>query len=85
MEIRNSDWPETFFVIFFLNIIFPAAKEEHQPPYGGLTRVGRAPRGEGAPLPRDHLGHRLAWIFLLEFSIFSKNKLRPFLSHLDSV
>ena len=43
MEIRNSDWPETFAVIFFLNISFLAAKEERRPPYGGLTRVGGAP------------------------------------------
>ena len=43
MEIRNSDWPETFAVIFFPNISFLAAKEERQPPYGGLTRVGGAP------------------------------------------
>ena len=43
MEIRNSDWPETFAVIFFPNISFLAAKEERQPPYGGLTRVGAAP------------------------------------------
>ena len=49
MVIRNSDWPETFSVIFFLNIIFLAAKEEHQPPYSGLMRIGRTPRGEGAP------------------------------------
>ena len=32
MEIRNSDWPETFAVIFFPNISFLAAKEERQPP-----------------------------------------------------
>ena len=49
MEIRNSDWPETFAMIFFLNISFLAAKEERQPPYGGLTRVGGAPWGAGAP------------------------------------
>ena len=49
MEIRNSDWPETFVVIIFLNISFLAAKEERQLPYGGLTRVGGAPRGAGAP------------------------------------
>ena len=48
MEIRNSDWPETFTVIFFLNISFLAAKEERQPSYGGLTRVGGVPRGAGA-------------------------------------
>ena len=43
MEIRNSDWPETFAVIFFPNISFLVEKEERQPPYGGLTRVGGAP------------------------------------------
>ena len=43
MEIRNSDWPKTCAVIFFPNISFLAAKEERQPPYGGLTRVGGAP------------------------------------------
>ena len=42
MEIRNSDWPETFTVIFFPNISFLAAKEERQPPYGGHE-------GRGAP------------------------------------
>ena len=31
-------------------------------------------------MPRDHLGHRLAWIFLLEFSKYSKKYLRPFYS-----
>ena len=45
MEIRNSDWPETFAVFFFQNISFLAAKEERQQPYGGLTRVGERPRG----------------------------------------
>ena len=49
MEIRNSDWPETFAVIFFPNISFLAAKEERQPPYGGLTRVGARPKGGGRP------------------------------------
>ena len=49
MEIRNSDWPETFIVIFFPNNSFLAAKEERQPPYDGLTRVGGAPSGAGAP------------------------------------
>ena len=48
MEICNSDWPETFAVIFFPNISFLAAKEERQPPYGVPTRVQGAP----APLGR---------------------------------
>ena len=50
-------------------------------PWGSEARLG----GRRALLPRGHLGHRLAWIFLLEFSKYSKNKLRPFLSRLDSV
>ena len=32
---------------FFLNISFLVAKEERQPPYGGLTRVGARPKGGG--------------------------------------
>ena len=50
MEIRNSDWPETFTVIFFLpKIIFLAAKEEHQPPYEWLMSVGARPGGQARP------------------------------------
>ena len=73
MEIRNSDWPETFAVIFFPKISFLAAKEERQPPYGWLTRGGGAPRGvRRAPLPRDHLRHWFALIFLPNFPYFPK-------------
>ena len=43
LEIRNSDWIETFAKIFFPKISFLAAKEEQQLPYGGLMRVGGAP------------------------------------------
>ena len=43
MEIRNSDWPETFAVIFFSNISFLAAKEGLRPPYRVATRVRGAP------------------------------------------
>ena len=67
MEIRNSDWAETFAVIFLPKISFLAAEEGHQPPYGWPTRVRGAPTGQARPLPRGHLGHRLAWIFLPEF------------------
>ena len=73
MEIRNSDWTETFAVIFLPKISFLAAEEGHQPPYGGPTRVRGTPRGVGrAPLPRASLGHRLAWIFLPKNHIYSK-------------
>ena len=49
MEIRNSDWTETFAMIFLPKISFLAAEEGHQPPYGWPTRVRGAPRGAGAP------------------------------------
>ena len=79
MEIRNSDWTETFAVIFYEKLAFLRPKK-------GINRLTGGPRGSGArPPPRGHLGHRLAWIFLPEFSKYSKNKLRPFLSRLDSV
>ena len=42
-EIRNSDWVETFAVIFFLKISFLAAEEGHELPYGWPTRVRGAP------------------------------------------
>ena len=85
MEICNSDWTETFAMIFLPKISFLAAEEGHQPPYGWPTRVRGTPRGAGAPLPRGHLGHRLALILLPIFSKYSKNILHPFLSRLDSV
>ena len=56
---------------FFPNISFLAEKEERQLPYGGLTRVGARPKG-GRPLPRDHLGHWFALIFLPNFPYFPK-------------
>ena len=43
MEIRNSDWTETFTVIFLPKSTFLATEEEHQPPYGWTTRVRGAP------------------------------------------
>ena len=84
MEIRNSDWAETFAAIFPPNISFLAAKEERQPPYGGLTRVGARPGGQAPPAswpPRTPFRVDLS----PRFSKYSKNKLHPFLSHLDSV
>ena len=50
---------------FYLDTSFLAPKEGHQPPYGWPMRVRGAPMGgRRASLPRGHLGHRLAWIFL---------------------
>ena len=42
-EIRNSDWNETFAVIFFPKINFLATEEGRQPPYRWITRVRGAP------------------------------------------
>src|SRR4051812_1598345 len=51
MEIRNSDWTETFAVIFPQKISFLRPKK-------GINRLTGGPRGSGGhPLPRAHLGH----------------------------
>ena len=61
MEIRNSDWTETFVVIFYEKIAFLRPKK-------GINRLTGGPRGSGArPLPRAHLGHRFTLIFLPDF------------------
>ena len=79
MEIRNSDWPETFAVIFFRIFAFLRQKKS-------VNHLTGCPRGSGArPLPRGPLGHRLALILLPKYHKYSKNILRPFLSRLDSI
>ena len=86
MEIRNSDWTETFAVIFLnQKLAFLRPKKGINRLTGGPRGSGARPGGQARPLPRGHLGHRLAWIFLPEFSKYSKNKLRLFLSRLDFV
>ena len=84
-EIRNSDWIETFNTICFLILGFLRQKKSS-------NRLTGCPRGSGArppsgacPLPRGPLEHRLALILLPKNHKYSKNILRPFLSHLDSV
>ena len=84
-EIRNSDWIETFAKIFFRKLAFLLPKKSSNRLTGGPRGSGARPGGQARPLPRGHLGHRLTWIFLPEFSKYSKNKLHLFLSHLDSV
>ena len=80
LEIRNPDWLETFPVIFYQKLAFLRPKKGINRLMGGPRGSGARPGGQARPLPRGHLGHRLAWIFLPEFSKYSKNKLRPFLS-----
>ena len=52
---------------------------------GGPRGSGARPGGQARPLPRGHVGHRLALILLPIFSKYSKNILRSFLSRLDFV
>ena len=85
MEIRNSDWPETFAVIFFRILAFLRQKKS-------INRLTGGPRGSGVrlggrerPLPRAHLGYRFALILLPENHKYSKIILRKFLSHLDFI
>src|SRR3954466_467880 len=70
---------------FYPDIVFLAAKEGHQPPYGVATRAQGAPDPlGGAPHPRGPLGHRLALIPLPKIHMYYKKNLRQFLSRLDS-
>ena len=85
MEIRNSDWAETFAMIFYQKLAFLRPKKGINRLTGGPRGSGARPGGRGATLPRGHLGHRLALILLPIFSKYSKNILRLFLSRLDSV
>ena len=85
MEIRNSDWTETFAVIFYQKLAFLRPKKGINRLTGGPRGSGARPGGQARPLPRGHLGHRLAWIFLPKNHIYSKKNLRQFLSRLDSV
>ena len=72
MEICNSDWPETFTVIFYQKLAFLQPKKGINRLTGGPRGSGARPGGQARPLPRGHLGHRLAWIFLPKNHIYSK-------------
>ena len=85
MEIRNSDWPETFAVIFFRILAFLQQKKSVNRLTVGSRGWGRALKGVARPLPRGPLGHRLALILLPKNHKYSKIILRPCLSRLDSV
>ena len=78
-EIRNSDWGESFAQILLVKLAFLWQKKSVNRLTGGPEEC------QARPLYPGHLGHRFALILLPEFSKYSKNKLRPFLSRLDSV
>ena len=70
---------------FFRKLAFLRPKKSSNRLTGAPRGSGARPGGQAPLLPRGHLGHRLALILLPEFSKYSKNILRPFLSRLDSV
>ena len=84
-EIRNSDWGESFAQIFLIKLFFLRQKK-------GVNRLTGGPRG-CQTRPGGRARPPISWPprtpfcvdFPSEFSIFSKNKLCPFLSRLDSV
>ena len=72
LEIRNSDWIETFAQIFFQKLAFLRPKKGINRLTGGPRGSGARPGGRHALLPRGHLRHRLAWFFLPKNHIYSK-------------
>ena len=72
LEIRNSDWGESFAQIFLVKLDFLHQKESINRltggPRGSRARLG----GRARPLPRDHPGHRFALILLPENHKYSK-------------
>ena len=79
LEIRNSDWGESFAQIFLIKLAFLRQKK-------GINRLAGGPREcQARPLSRGHLGHRFVLILLPENPKYSKIILRLFLSCLDSV
>ena len=85
LEIRNSDWGESFAQIFLIKLDFLQQNKSVNRLTGGPgeSRVRLPPWG--APLSPAVLGHRLALILLPKNHKYSKIILRPYLSRLDSV
>ena len=79
LEIRNSDWGESFAQIFLVKLAFLRQKKI-------VNRLTGGPRESRArPLSCGHPEHRFALILPPENPKYSKIILRPFLSRLDSV
>ena len=85
MEIRNSDWIETFAQIFLRKLAFLRQKKSVNRLTGGPGECQARPGGWARPLSPGHLGHRFALILPPENPKYSKIILRPFLSRLDFV
>ena len=85
LEIRNSDWGESFVQIFLIKLAFLWQKKSVKCLMGDPRESRACPGGGRAPLSRGHPGHRFALILPPENPKYFKIILRPFLSHLDSV
>ena len=81
LEIRNSDWPETFAVISFRILAFLRQNKS----VNRLTGGGGGGESWARPLSPGHLGHHFTLILLPKNHKYCKKILRPFLSHLYSV
>ena len=85
LEIRNSDWGESFAQIFLVKLAFLRQKKSVNRLTGGPGECQARLGGWAFPLSPRYLGHHFALILPLENPKNSKNILRPFLSLLDSV
>ena len=86
LEIRNSDWGESFAQIFLVKLAFLRQnKSVNRLTVGGQESPGCACLPGARPLSPGPLGHRLALILPPKNHKYSKIILRPFLSRLDSV
>ena len=85
LEIRNSDWGESFAQIFLMKSSFLQKKKGINRLTGGPQESRARPGGRVCPLSRGHPKHRFALILAPKNPKYSKIILHPFLSRLDSV
>ena len=85
LEIRNSDWGESFAHIFLIKLAFLHQKKGINRLTGGPRESRARPGGGRAPLSFGYPGHRFTLILLPKNHKYSKIILRLFLSRLDSV
>ena len=72
LEIRNSDWGESFTQIFLIKLAFLREKNSVNRLTVAHESPGRAQGGERAPLSRGHPGHYFALILLPKNHKYSK-------------
>ena len=72
LEIRNSDWGESFAQIFLIKLAFLRQNKSVNLLTGGPRGCHVCPGGRARPLSRGHLGHRFALILPPENPKYSK-------------